>query len=149
LTPNDELVLVEGGLAIDDRGSLAFVNDFDLGPARRFYIVRNHQRGFVRAWHAHREERKFITVVEGSVLLCCVRVDDWDEPSRDLPISRYVLSALKPGVLAIPGGFAHGFMTLTEGAAVMVFSSRTLEESLGDDVRFPARHWDPWQTEER
>jgi dTDP-4-dehydrorhamnose 3,5-epimerase len=144
-----EPALIEGALSVDDRGALAFVNDFDLGPARRFYVVTNHHRGFVRAWHAHREERKFMTVVEGSILLCCVRVDDWSEPSPDLPVSRYVLSALRPSVLVVPGGFAHGFMTLTDRAAVLVFSSSTLEESLGDDVRFPARHWDPWHVEER
>jgi dTDP-4-dehydrorhamnose 3,5-epimerase-like enzyme len=148
VTP-DEPMLIEGDLAVDDRGSVSFVNAFDLGPARRFYVVRNHHRGFVRAWHAHREERKFITVVEGSVLLCCVRVDDWEAPSSDLAIQRYVLSSHKPRVLVIPGGFAHGFMTLSEGAAVMVFSSATLDESLQDDVRFPARQWDPWHVEER
>jgi dTDP-4-dehydrorhamnose 3,5-epimerase-like enzyme len=149
LSARDEPALIKGGLAVDDRGSLSFVNDFDLGPARRFYVVRNHERGFVRAWHAHREEQKFITAVEGSVLLCCVRVDDWDDPSRELPIDRFVLSAQAPSVLVIPGGYAHGFMTLTEGTAVMVFSSATLEESLDDDIRFPARHWDPWHVEER
>ena len=44
--------LIEGGLAVDDRGSVAFVNDFDLAVARRFYVVSNHSAGFVRAWHA-------------------------------------------------------------------------------------------------
>jgi hypothetical protein len=31
----------------------------------------------------------------------------------------------------------------------MFFSTSTLEESLRDDIRFPARYWDPWQVEER
>jgi dTDP-4-dehydrorhamnose 3,5-epimerase-like enzyme len=146
---SDDLKLLEGGLAVDDRGSLSFVNDFDLGPVRRFYVVRNHERGFVRAWHAHKEERKFITALDGSVLLCCIQVDDWESPSPDLPIMRYVLSAQKPSVLLIPAGYAHGFMTLTEGAALMVFSDASLDESLGDDIRFPARFWDPWHVEER
>ena len=31
----------------------------------------------------------------------------------------------------------------------MFFSTSTLDESLGDDIRFPARYWDPWQVDER
>jgi dTDP-4-dehydrorhamnose 3,5-epimerase len=141
--------LIEGTVAVDDRGTVSFVNDFDLGPVRRFYTVTNHRLGFVRAWHAHRKERKYVTVVKGSALVCCVPVDDWDAPSPDQPVSRFVLSALAPAVVEIPEGYANGFMSLTEDAAVMFFSSSTLEDSHGDDVRFPARLWDPWHIEER
>ena len=48
-----------------------------------------------------------------------------------------------------PAGFANGFMSLTEGAKIVFFSTSTLQESLGDDIRFPARTWDPWTIEER
>jgi dTDP-4-dehydrorhamnose 3,5-epimerase-like enzyme len=144
-----EPVLFRGALAVDDRGTVSFVNDFDLEPVRRFYVVRNHRPGFVRAWHAHRHERKFVTVLQGTALVCCVRIDDWERPSPDLPVSRYVLSAQAPSVLAVPEGYANGFMTLDEETSVLFFSSSTLEESTGDDIRFPARHWDPWGIEER
>jgi hypothetical protein len=40
-------------------------------------------------------------------------------------------------------------MTLTGDAKLIFFSTSTLEESLGDDVRFPARYWDPWHVDER
>jgi dTDP-4-dehydrorhamnose 3,5-epimerase-like enzyme len=144
-----EPALIQGRVAVDDRGAVAFVNEFDLEVVRRFYVVTNHERGFVRAWHAHRREQKFVTVVRGSALVCAVRVDDWESPSPDLPVARYVLSALTPAVLSIPEGFANGFMTLTDDTEVLFFSSSVLEESLGDDVRFDARLWDPWQIEER
>lgn len=116
---------------------------------RRFYVVTNHRQGFVRAWHAHRRERKYVTVLQGSALVCCVPIDDWENPSPEQPVSRFVLSALRPSVVEIPEGYANGFMTLTEDASVLFFSSATLEDSHGDDVRFPAKHWDPWQIEER
>jgi hypothetical protein len=54
-----------------------------------------------------------------------------------------------PSVLAIPEGYANGFMSLEGETSVLFFSSSTVEESADDDVRFPARHWDPWQVEER
>jgi dTDP-4-dehydrorhamnose 3,5-epimerase len=76
-------------------------------------------------------------------------VDDWERPSPGLEVSRFVLSASTPAVLRIPEGYANGFMTLTPAAKLMFFSTSTLEESLGDDFRFPARLWDPWHVEER
>jgi dTDP-4-dehydrorhamnose 3,5-epimerase-like enzyme len=49
----------------------------------------------------------------------------------------------------IPAGYANGFMTLTESAKVMFLSTSSLEESAGDDFRFDARLWNPWNIEER
>ena len=51
-----EVRLLEGGLAVDDRGTVSFVNGFDFRGVKRFYTVTNHRAGFVRAWHAHRHE---------------------------------------------------------------------------------------------
>lgn len=141
--------LLRGGLSVDDRGEVGFVNEFDFADVRRFYTVANHQAGFVRAWHGHRREAKYVFAATGAALVCCVEPDDWDSPSRDLPIFRFVLSERSPAVVRVPAGFVNGFMTLTEGSKLIFFSSSTLQESLGDDIRFPARYWDPWQVEER
>ncbi len=141
--------LLRGDVAVDDRGEVGFVNDFGFEDVRRFYTVGNHAAGLVRAWHGHRHERKHVIAVSGAALVCCVEVDDWNKPSPELLIARFVLSAQKPAVLHIPAGYANGFMTLTPDAKLMFFSTSTLEESLGDDIRFPARFWDPWHVEER
>jgi dTDP-4-dehydrorhamnose 3,5-epimerase-like enzyme len=141
--------LVRGGLSVDDRGEVGFVNDFDFADVKRFYTVSNHRQGFVRAWHAHRNEAKYVLAVSGACLVCCVEVDDWERPSPELEVQRFVLSERQPAVLRVPAGYANGFMTLTADAKLMYFSTATLEDSLGDDVRFPARHWDPWTVEER
>ena len=39
-----------------DRGEVGFVNDFDFEGVKRFYTLKNHPAGYVRAWHAHRRE---------------------------------------------------------------------------------------------
>jgi dTDP-4-dehydrorhamnose 3,5-epimerase-like enzyme len=141
--------LLAGELAVDDRGEVGFVNDFAFVGVKRFYVVRNHRRGFVRAWHAHRREAKYIMAVSGAALVGAVLVDDWDHPSKTARVWRYTLSAHKPAVLYIPAGYANGFMSLTRDAKLIFFSTATLEESKDDDVRFPARHWDIWSVEER
>lgn len=141
--------LVEGERAVDDRGSLSFVNAFDFAGVRRFYVIANHRQGFVRAWHAHRLEAKYVTVVSGAAIVAAVAIDDWEHPSRSAQVYRFVLSSDRPAVLYIPPGHANGFMSLTPDAKLVFFSTSTVEESRGDDVRFDSRYWDPWSIEER
>ena len=141
--------LVQGGLAVDDRGEVGFVNDFDFAGVRRFYMVSNHRAGFVRAWHAHRREAKYVLVAQGAALVGAVPIDNWETPSKDAKVSRFVLTAKKPAVLYIPPGYANGFMSLTEHATLLFFSTSSLEESRDDDVRYDARYWDVWHVEER
>jgi len=141
--------LINGKLAIDDRGEVGFVNDFSFTGVKRFYTVTNHRSGFVRAWHAHKREAKYVTIVLGAMLVCCVAIDNWEQPSPDLPIQRFVVSDKSPAVLYIPAGYANGFMSLTNQAKAIFFSTATLDESMDDDIRFDAYTWDPWSAKER
>lgn len=145
-----ELVRFEGGgLAVDDRGSLKFINGFDLAPFKRFYVVENHSAGFVRAWHGHKHEAKAVVCLKGAAIVAGVRIDNWAEPSKDLLVERFVLSETKFGALHIPAGYANGFKTLSPDTVLMFLSSSTLEESGSDDIRFEASYWNPWSIEER
>ena len=145
----EEPLLIAGDVSVDDRGDVGYVNDFDMKSVRRLYTVSNHKQGFVRAWHAHRKECKYVTVVNGSAVIACVKIDDWENPSKDANIIRFILTAVKPSVVYIPSGYANGFMNLTADAKIIFFSNSTLEESLGDDVRYDANYWNPWQVIER
>lgn len=141
--------LIEGGLAIDDRGEVGFINGFNFDKVKRFYWVSNHKSGFIRAWHAHKREAKYVTVVQGAALIGAVEIDDWDKPSKDSKIWKYVLSEHKPSVLYIPAGYANGFMSLTADTKLIFFSTSTLKETQGDDIRYDAHYWNPWQIIER
>jgi dTDP-4-dehydrorhamnose 3,5-epimerase-like enzyme len=145
----DEPFILNGGLSVDDRGEIAFVNDFNFESVRRFYMVSNHKAGFVRAWHAHKREAKYVTAVTGAAIVGAVKIDDWDKPSGDLPVKRYIISSNKPQILYIPAGYANGFMSLTSDLKLIFFSSSLLEESAEDDIRFDARYWDIWNVVER
>lgn len=141
--------LVSGGVAVDDRGRLGYVEGVCMDGVRRLYVVSNHRSGHVRAWHGHKNETKLVMVVAGAAIVAAVEVDDWEHPSRDLEVHRWVLSEDRLAVLRIPPGWANGFRTLTPGARVMFWSSSTLEESSSDDFRWHARYWDAWGVEER
>ena len=88
--------IIQGGLVIDDRGGVGFVNDFDFADVKRFYIVSNHKQGFIRAWHGHKKEGKYIFAVTGAALVGAVQIDNWEKPSKELKPEKYVLSAYKP-----------------------------------------------------
>lgn len=141
--------IIEGGLVVDDRGTVSFVNGFDFSGVKRFYKVTNHKVGFVRAWHAHRHEAKYVTVLQGAAIIGAVKIDNWEKPSRDNKVNRYILSTDKPSVVYIPAGYANGFMSLTEDTILVFFSTATVEESRDDDVRYDARYWDIWEVSER
>ena len=140
---------VSGKISVDDRGSVVFFNEFDMSGIRRFYQVSNHQSEFVRAWHGHENESKYLFVARGVAIVAVVKVQDWQTPDPEARIERYILSDTKPGVLCIPGGYAHGYKTLTPNTTLQFFSTATLEESMGDDYRFDAYYWNAWDVTER
>ena len=129
--------LIKGGLAVDDRGTLRFVNDFNLDGVRRFYMVQNHEAGFIRAWHGHAHEAKFVYVVSGSALLVAVPLE---LAKADTPLEtfyRTVLSDSAPSILKIPGGYYNAFKTLTPDCRLMFFSDTSIAQSQADDLRLP------------
>lgn len=144
-----EVTLIEGALSVDDRGEVVFCNGFDMKAVRRFYRVSNHKPGFIRAWHAHKKETKFVLALSGSAVVAAVKIDNWDSPDKKSAVHRYVLSKKKPAIMVIPAGYANGFMTLSAGTELMFFSDRTLEETKEDDYRYDAYYWDPWEVKAR
>ena len=144
-----ELQLIQGNLSVDDRGQVSFVNGFNFAGVKRFYAVRNHRQGFIRAWHAHKKESKYVTVVKGTAIIGAVKIDNWEAPSKDLTVQRFILSEKSPAVLYIPNGYGNGFMNLINDTQLIYFSTSTIEESQGDDFRYDAHYWDPWQIIER
>lgn len=138
--------ILTGNISCDDRGYVRFVNDFDPSTynVRRFYQVSNHAQNYIRAWHGHMHEAKFVYVVAGSAKIATVPIKGKDtDGSENRPKVHYLTSA-KPQVLYIPPSHANGFQTLEPNTSLLFFSTSTLEQSLQDDIRFPWDHWDPY-----
>jgi len=146
---NNNLALIKGGIHVDGRGEVSFVNDFNFDKIKRFYVVSNHISGFIRAWHGHKLESKYVSVVSGAALIGAVRIDNWTNPSPDLEVSTFILSDKNPSILYIPPGYANGFMSLCQNTKLIFYSTSTIHESLNDDYRFPSRYWDIWNIEEK
>lgn len=139
---NFKIEKIQGGLFADDRGFLRFINDFDFNNIKRFYQVENHSKNFIRAWHGHKKEGKYVYVARGSALVGAVNLNNEQ-------IYKTTLTSQSPSILFIPPGFANGFKTLEENTILMFFSTSTLEESKEDDIRFDHDKWNIWEEDYR
>lgn len=140
---NSEIALIKGGIAVDDRGNVRFTNDFNFEGVKRFYQVENYRRGFIRAWHGHKREGKYVWVACGSALIGAVPLGT--EKGDISQVKRFVLSDKSPGVLWIPSGHYNGFMSLEENTRIIFFSTATMEETKDDDIRLEYDAWNIWQ----
>ena len=145
----NKIKLIDADVAIDDRGELLFCNNFDMSKIKRFYHITNYNNPFIRAWHGHKKEDKYILVTKGSALVAMVEIDNWEKPSKQLKVETFLLNEKKPKILFIPGGYAHGYKTLLSDTRLTTFSTATLLESSSDDFRYDAHYWNPWTAKER
>ena len=137
--------IINGGLHVDDRGKVSFIND--MPEVKRFYVIENLGKDIIRAFHGHKKEDKYFYVVQGTALICANRID----ADRNSIVHRFVLSEHQPQLLHIPHKFANGVKSLEDKTKVIVFSTATLEESKSDDERIPYDYWGirVWRSENR
>jgi len=148
---NGSIKVLEGGLAVDDRGAVRFVNDFNFNKVVRFYQVENFDNKTIRAFHGHFKEAKYVYVANGSALICLVKLTDKKQPSKRVKVNRFVLSSKKPKILYVPPGHANGFRVLENNTQILFFSTKSLKQTQQDDYRFPYDYWGKsiWKVENR
>lgn len=132
---------IKGGIFIDHRGRIAHVNDFTLSDVKRFYSITLSDTSIVRAWQAHKAECKWFYVIQGSIGVACVTPDNWEHPSDDLEVQKFILTSHSSEILHVSGGYANGFKALEPNSIMVVFSNFSVEESKNDDYRFEQSKW--------
>ena len=128
-------------IAKDSRGSLSFMNELNLLKVKRFYIVQNNKNKFIRAWHGHMEEEKFMICIKGKALIKAVRISNTKRPSKKSKIFTFKLDALSSNFVHIPAGYANGTQSLSKNMKLLVLSTSSLKESIKDDFRYPENYW--------
>ena len=146
-----KIEIFNANISYDDRGDIVYCNEFNFAKnkIKRFYQITNNNINFVRAWHGHKKEEKFLLVTKGSFKVCAVKIDDWKNPSKILPVEEFVVNANSPKIINIPGGYAHGTQNLITGSKLMVFSTFSLQQTLQDDYRFKSDLWYDWNIQFR
>ena len=143
--------IINVDVSIDDRGEIVHCNNFNFqkNKIKRFYQIQNNNINFVRAWHAHKKENKFILILNGSLKICTIKIDNWENPSKNLKKSTFVIGEKKPQILFIPGGYAHGTQNLIQNTKFIVFSNFDINESIKDDFRYACNYWGNWNIQNR
>lgn len=137
-------MLIEGGCFLDERGGVQFVNDFDMTLIKRFYLISHSNTNVVRAWQGHKIENRWFYCVEGSFDIRLVKINNWDYPSDDLPVEKFILDSSKPKVLRIQNGYVNGIKALTKNSKLIVFSDYKLGDNINDEFRFDNNRWTNW-----
>ncbi len=137
--------LIQGNKHIDERGVISFVNDFNLENVVRFYTILHEDISIIRAWQGHKFETKYFYCLKGRFIINLVKIDDWDSPTIDLSVDTFILEEGISQVLFVPPGYANGFKATLKNSHLLVFSDKTVKDSLGDDYRFDKDNWFNWE----
>lgn len=132
--------LIQGGEFVDQRGKLLYNNELNLGDAKRMYIVENNDTNIVRAWQAHKVEKRWFVAIDGISEIRLVKIDDFENPSENLKVENFVLSAETLDCLYIQPGYATSIQALSDNAKLAVFSNFMLGE-INDDYKFDSQKW--------
>lgn len=136
-----QLNILQGGISTDHRGQIRFVNDFDMKQVRRFYIIKNNDTQVIRGWRGHRIEKRWIYVISGTFSVDLVKIDNWEESSRELPIERHILKANSQQLLFIPAGYAMSFRAMVIESEMLVYADHGLENAKNDDYTWPTDYF--------
>lgn len=120
--------LIKGNRFVDDRGIIRFNNEFDMTAVKRMYLIEPTPN-LIRAWQGHQIENKWFSVISGRFEVQVVSM-------TDLTVKKsFILSEDQDEVIKIDAGFYNGFKALESQSKLIVYSDKSLNESLNDDYR--------------
>lgn len=134
--------IIKGGAHADQRGKLTFVNDFIMDQVKRFYVIEHPNTDVIRAWRGHRIEQRWFCAMQGTFEIRLVKIDNWESPTKNLPVSEFVLSTDHPEVLHIPAGFASWIKAREENSKLLIFADYNIENAKNDDFLYPTDHFE-------
>ena len=92
------------------------------------YVIENANTTVVRAWQGHKIEQRWFSVLQGSFAIKCIRIDNWETPSKDLESITFILEDKKMDILHLPNGYVSSIQSLEDNAKLLVLSDYMLGE---------------------
>lgn len=133
--------IIQGGDFSDHRGTISYVNDFSFKNIQRFYIISNSDENPTRAWQGHKLDAKNFYCVNGSFKIHFVKIDNWENPSKNLKIETIIVSSSESKIVCIPAGYANAIESLETDSKLISFSTLPLVAVCDDDVRYASDYW--------
>jgi dTDP-4-dehydrorhamnose 3,5-epimerase-like enzyme len=127
--------LIQGGCHNDERGSIKYNNEFNTSDIKRIYTIENRDTNFIRAWQGHKIERRWFSVIQGSFEIKLIKIDNWEQPNKNLKVSIFVLEASTLDVLCLPKGYVSSIVAKEKNSKLLAMSDYSLGE-IDDEYRF-------------
>jgi dTDP-4-dehydrorhamnose 3,5-epimerase-like enzyme len=130
-----------GGKHTDARGNLFYNNFFDALPVKRFYVIENKDTQTIRAWQGHQIEQRWFAVLNGSFKIRLIAVDNWENPSKDLPSIDFIMHNNQLDILHIPKGYISSIQALEPQSKLLVMADYVLGE-IKDEYRYESDYFE-------
>lgn len=138
LTPNPQFL--DGKNYQDERGIITYNNDFEASQIKRIYTIENHSTDFIRGWQGHKIEQRWFACMKGSFEISVIEVDDFENPSKDLTIQKYLLKDDVLTYLHVPAGCITAIRAISEGSKLLVLVDYQLHE-ISDEYKFELNYF--------
>ena len=135
-----EPIIIKGNRYQDERGTICYNNDFKTLGVKRVYTIVNINADFIRGWQGHKIEQRWFSAIAGSFTIRIVKIDCWDQPSKNLPVLEFVVDCSNMDVVHIPKGYANSIQANEEQSKLLVLSDYELGE-VQDEFRFPVDYF--------
>lgn len=132
--------LINGNRHSDQRGILLYNNDFDASIVKRIYIIENENLEFKRGWQGHQIEQRWFSAVSGKFEIQLIKIDNWENPSKDLEILTYVIDSEKLNVLHVASEYVSSIQSLELNSKLLVMADYLLGETK-DEYRFDIEYF--------
>lgn len=133
-------MLLEGKKHQDERGIITFNNDFDASQIKRIYTIENSSTDYIRGWQGHKIEQRWFACMKGSFEISVIKVDDFENPSKDLTIQKYLLTDDILTYLHVPSGCITSIQANEINSKLLVLADFGLGE-INDEYRFDLNYF--------
>ena len=132
--------LLEGNRFEDERGIITYNNDFDATKIKRIYTIENHSTKYIRGWQGHKIEQRWFACMKGSFEISVIVVDDFNQPSKNLTIQKYILTDEVLTYLHISAGCITSIQSIVPQSKLLVLADYALGE-INDEYRFDLNYF--------
>lgn len=133
--------IINGGSHTDTRGTISYVNDFNLKGVTQFYTIQHPNTKIVRAWQGHPVNAKYFFPVKGTWVIGWLKIN-YSIPDTQWEAEHIVLKAEGNKMLYIPPGYANGLKALENDSIITVFT--VPGEKKEEILRWDWKRWLDW-----
>jgi len=126
--------LIKGNIFSDSRGKLFHVNNFDLSPIKRMYIIENINISYHRGWKGHSIEKRWFYCQMGEIEIHVVSIDCFKTKKPKIDI--FNLNEEKLNVLFVPNGYATIIKQKVNNSRLVAMSDYLIGESNDENLRW-------------